>query len=153
MPFGTWMARVSPTWNLPFNSIFITFVTTSLLSLINVGSSTAFNSITSLSTNAYLTAYMVSIGCLIWRRWTNSPLLPSKFDLGKWGLPVYFAAETYLVLAFVLCFFPETPNPGATAMNYNIVIYGSVVIFSMIYYFFRARHRYVGPVEYVRKLE
>lgn len=96
---------------------------------------------------------MVSIGCLIWRRWTGAPLLPSKFDLGKWGLPVYFAAEAFLILTFVLCFFPETPNPVASSMNWNIAIYSAVVVFSFIYYFFRARHRYVGPVEYVRKLD
>lgn len=153
LPWGRWLAHVSPTWNLPFNSIFVTFITTSLLSLINIGSVTAFNSITSLATNAYLTSYIVSIGCMIWRRWSNSPLLPSKFNLGRWGLPVYVAAEVFLISAFVLCFFPMSPDPGAEAMNYNSVIYGGVVIFSMIYYAFQGRHQYDGPVEYVRKLD
>lgn len=153
LPFGAWLARVSPTWNLPFNSILITLLTTSLLSLINIGSATAFNSLVSLSTNAFLTSYMASIGCLIWRRWTGSQLLPSKFDLGRWGLPVYFAAEIFLVSAFVLCFFPMYPNPDANTMNYNIAIYGGVVVMAMIYYVVRARFQYDGPVEHVRKLD
>lgn len=118
-----------------------------------MGSSTAFNSIISLSTNAFLTSYMASIGCLIWRRLTGSPMLPSKFDLGWWALPVYFAAETFLVSAFVLCIFPMSPSPGADAMNYNIVIYGGVIVMSVMYYVLRARFRYAGPVEYVQKLE
>jgi choline transport protein len=153
LPGGPWLAHVSPTWNLPFNSIFVTFITSSLLSLITIFSTSAFTSILSLATNAFLTSYMVSIGCLIWRRWTNSPLPPSNFNLGKWGLPVYIAAESFLVSAFVLCFFPTRPNPGAEAMNYNIAIYGAVVIFSIIYFAFRGRYQYGGPVEYIRRLE
>lgn len=153
LPFGPWLAHVSPTWNLPFNSVLVTFVSTSLLSLVNIGSATALNSITSLATNAYLTSYMVSIGCLIWRRWSGSPLLPSKFDLGRWGLPVYFAAEIFLACSFILCFFPMYNNPDAETMNYNIAFYGGVVALSTVYYFLYARFRYEGPVEYVQKLE
>lgn len=152
LPFGPWLSRVSPTWNLPFNSIFVTFVSTSLLSLINIGSSSAFNSFISLSTNSFLTSFMISIGCLIWRRWTGNPLLPSKFDLGRWGLPVYFMAEIFLITAYVLCFFPQSPNPSAVSMNWNIVIYGGVAVISVVYYFVHARFQYAGPVEYVRKL-
>lgn len=80
-------------------------------------------------------------------------MLPSKFDLGRWGLPVYFAAENFLASAFVLCFFAMAPGPIAETMNYNIAIYRGVVVIAMVYYVIRARHRYAGPVEYVRKLE
>jgi choline transport protein len=38
-------------------------------------------------------------------------------------------------------------------MNWAVLGYGSVIIFALVYYIFRGRHRYVGPVEYVRKLE
>jgi uncharacterized ParB-like nuclease family protein len=37
-------------------------------------------------------------------------------------------------------------------MNWNILIYGVVVLFSLVYYAFSGTHRYVGPVEYARKL-
>lgn len=90
---------------------------------------------------------------MIWRRWTKSPLLPSKFRLGSWGLTINIASEAFLVTVFVLAFFPSMPDPDAANMNWNIMIYGAVVVISMFYYLLRGRHRYVGPVEYVRKLD
>lgn len=130
-----------------------TMVVTSLLALINIGSATALNSITSLATTALLSSYLCSIGCMIWRRGTGHPLLPSYFSLGRWGLSINIVSEVFLVVAFVFAFFPPTVNPVAKDMNWNIVIYGAVVIGSLSYYALKARHHYVGPVEYVRKLE
>lgn len=153
VPFSAWFARVPPGWDVPINSILTTFVSSSLLSLINIGSPVALNSITSLGTTALLSSYICSIGCMIWRRCTNKSLLPSKFSLGKWGLAINIISEIFLVTFFVLAFFPVAPNPDAADMNWNILIYGGVVLFSLIYYFASGRHRYVGPVEYVRKLD
>lgn len=153
IPFHNWFADVKPGWDVPFNSVITTFVTTSLLSFISIGSPVALNSILSLTTVAILTSYICSIGCIIWRRWTNQPLLPSKFNLGKWGLPVNILSEVFLIFFLVATFFPPTPNPAPEDMNWSIVIYAGTMIFSVTYYYFYGRHKYAGPVEYVRKLE
>jgi choline transport protein len=153
VPFSKWFAHVRPGWDVPFNAIITTFVTTSLLSLIGIGSPVALNSILSLATVANLTGYMGSIGCIIWRRWTSQPLLPSKFELGKWGLPINIIAMLFLMFFFVASFFPPTPNPTPETMNWSIMIYMATVIGSMIYFYLYGRHKYAGPVEYIRKLE
>jgi choline transport protein len=153
VPFSKWFAHVRPGWDVPFNAIITTFVTTSLLSLIGIGSPVALNSILSLATVANLTGYMGSIGCIIWRRWTSQPLLPSKFDLGKWGLPINIIAMAFLIFFFVASFFPPTPNPTAETMNWSIMIYLATVVGSLVYFFLYGRHKYAGPVEYIRKLE
>lgn len=150
VPGSDWLAKV--TWELPINSIIITFITTSLLSLINIGSPTTLNTITSLQTSALLSSYICSIGCMTWRRLTNQPLPPSAFSLGKYGLAVNIISELLLVVMFILTFFPTTPKPEMASMNWSIVMYGGVVVLSLVYYVFRGRFRYVGPVEYVRKL-
>lgn len=152
LPFSTWFARVSRN-ALPMNAIIVTFITSALLSLINIGSATALNSITSLSTNALLSSYICSIGCMIWRRWTGAPLLPSHFSLGCWGLALNISSVAFLIFAFIFSFFPMSPTPDATVMNWNILIYGVVVVFSITYYFLQGRFFYVGPVQYVRKLD
>lgn len=90
---------------------------------------------------------------MLWRRLTGAPLLPSKFSLGKYGLAVNIIAEVVLIIFLVLSFFPETKDPDAVGMNWSILIYGVVVVFSLAYYFVNGRHRYAGPVEYVRKLD
>lgn len=153
LPFSTWFAAVRPGWDVPFNAILVTFVVSTLLSLINIGSSAALNSITSLATGALLSSYITSIGCIIWRRWTGSTLLPSKFSLGKWGLPINIASEIFLVIVFVLAFFPDSLGPTPESMDWSILIYGVVVLFAIGYYMLRGQHEYAGPVEYVRKLD
>lgn len=153
MPFHGWFAFVHPLWDIPLNALLFTFVFTSILSLINIGSSTALNSITALQTNALLSSYICSVGCIIWRRWTNQPMLPCKFRLGRWGLLINVASLVFLVTFFILAFFPSYKDPDSTSMNWNILIYGAVVLLSTLYYFIKGRHTYDGPVEYVRKLD
>lgn len=153
LPFSPWLARVRPGADVPANAILTTFVITSLLSLINLGSAVALNSLTSLSTCALLSAYITCIGCVAWRRLTGAPLLPSRFGLVRHGLAINLTALFFLVVFLVLAFFPEFKNPDAEEMNWNILVYGSVVLFSLVYYALYGRKRYVGPVEYVRKLE
>lgn len=90
---------------------------------------------------------------MIWRRWTKRPLLSSKFSLGHWGLAINIASKAFLVVIFVLAFMPPQPNPSAEVMNWNIVIYGGIAIFSVIHYLIRGRHQYEGPVVYFRALQ
>ncbi|KAF5716472.1 choline permease [Fusarium globosum] len=153
VPFSPWFSKVPTGWDVPINAILTTFLISSLLSLINIGSAVALNSITSLATTSLLSSYIVSIGCMIWRRSTNSPLLKSKFSLGRWGLAVNIVSEAFLIIIFVLAFMPGNPNPSPSEMNWSILIYGAVAVFSVGYYLFRGTHRYEGPVAYVRKLE
>jgi choline transport protein len=83
----------------------------------------------------------------------NKPLLPSQFDLGKWGLSINIISMVFLIFFLIAAFFPAQPNPTADTMNYAILLYGLTVVGSMIYYVLYGRHKYAGPVEYVRKLD
>lgn len=42
---------------------------------------------------------------------------------------------------------------GPGDMNWAIVVYSGVIIFSLIFYALYGRKTYDGPVEYVRKLD
>lgn len=150
VPFSPWLSKI--TLDVPANAIYVTFFTTAVLSLINIGSSVALNSILGLGTAPLLTSYMTSIGCVTWRRLTGNPLPKSKFTLGSLGLPLNLFSEVSLAVFFVFCFFPTAPNPDAAGMNWSILIYGAVITWSLAYYALWGRHIYVGPVEYIRKL-
>ncbi|KAF2198016.1 amino acid transporter [Delitschia confertaspora ATCC 74209] len=151
LPFSRWLAHVRPGMDLPLNSIMISYIIALLLSLINIGSTVAFNIVTSLGTGALLSSYIVSISCVALKRLRGKPLLPCRFSLGRWGLPINIVSVLFLCLAFIMTFFPSAPRPDAEAMNWNILVFGCVVVFSVVYFFLRGRHRYAGPVEYVRK--
>ncbi|KAF2002121.1 amino acid transporter [Amniculicola lignicola CBS 123094] len=153
LPFHRWFAHVSPKYEVPFNALTFSFIISSLLSLINLGSPIALNSIGSLGTAAGMASYMVSIGCVTLRRIRGQPLLPSKFSLGRWGLPINILSLIFLVVLFIWSFFPPVPNPTPDLMNWAALMFGSTMVFSVLYFYLYGRHQYDGPVAYVRKLE
>ncbi|KAK4901620.1 hypothetical protein LTR27_001392 [Elasticomyces elasticus] len=156
VPFASWVAYVRPRSNVPVNAIIVSFVVAVIIALINVGSTVAFNSVTSLGTGTLTISYIISISCMIWRKLSGRPLLPSHFDMGRrFGLAVNFVALAFMCLVFVIAFFPPVPLPLLTvvSMNWSILIFGVVVLFSMGYYVIFGRKQYVGPVAFVRRLE
>jgi choline transport protein len=130
--------------------VVVTLIFTALLSLIIIGSNIAFAIITSIAATGLFASYIVAIGCLISKRLRGEPLPPSRFTLGRAGLYVNIVALCFLSVAFVILFFPAAPHPTVQSMNWASLIFGSVVIFAGVYYYFRGRHNYVGPVEFVK---
>ncbi|KAI6805556.1 amino acid transporter [Hortaea werneckii] len=156
LPFSKWVVRVRPGLDVPVNAILVSFAFAACISLVNIGSTAAFSSITSLGTGTLTISYIICLSCMIWLRIAGKPLLPSRFDLGRsLGLTLNVVAVGFLVLVVVIAFFPPVPQPLLTivSMNWSILIFGVVVLFSMSYYFLWGRKVYVGPVEYVRVLE
>lgn len=153
VPCSPFFARVhGQGLDVPLNALITTCVISCLLSLISLGSSVALSAIISLSTSALLTAYLGCLGCMIWRRWTGAPLPPAVFSLGKYGLAINIFSFAMVFAFMVLSFFPMYNNPTPETMNWSIVIYTVVAIFSTVYYFAYGRKQYAGPVTLVRKL-
>jgi choline transport protein len=76
----------------------------------------------------------------------NQPLLPRRWSLGKWGGPVNDVALAFLIVSFVMSFFPTSPNPDAADMNWAIVIFVVVVVAAMVNYYVNAHRHYIPPV-------
>ncbi|KAH3994513.1 hypothetical protein HBI56_160530 [Parastagonospora nodorum] len=151
VPGGAFLSYVRPGWDIPLNSVIVSFAVSIALSMINLGSTVAFNSIASLGTCALLSSYIISISCMFVKRWRNEPLLPSQFTLGRWGIWINGISVLYLCMALLFAFFPSYPHPTADLMNWNILIYGFVVIFSLVYFLAKGRKVYEGPVEYINR--
>lgn len=94
--------QVSPNLDVPVNAVVTSLVISSLLSLINIGSTVAFNSLVSLTNGVLMVSYSVCIGCFVWRRLSRQPMLPSRFNLGALGLPVNLLAMAFLAVVFVM---------------------------------------------------
>jgi choline transport protein len=133
------------------NSVLITFTITTLLSLINIGSTVAFNAIGSLAVSAILGTYIISFTVLIFRRLRKEPLPARRWTLGRYGIFVNIGAVLFLLVVWVFVFFPlQTPVTLAT-MNWNVLIFGSVMIFAVVYYLFIGKNTYSAPVELVKR--
>ena len=120
-----------------------------LISALNFGSDVALNAVISLSNAALLFSYIISIGAIRLKRLRGEELLQRRWSLGKWGALVNDVALAFLVLSFVLSFFPETPLPGAEGMNWAVVIFAFVVVAAAGNYWIGARRVYIAPVSLV----
>lgn len=144
-------AKVKPGWAIPLNSILVCFIVTCLLSLINIGSTVAFNAIVSLGAAALFSTYAISISCILIKRWRGEPLQPRRWSLGRWGAPVNVAALMFLILFYLFSFWPLFTPTEPTTMNWSVAIYGAVVIFAIFYYHTHGKFVYDGPVVLVKR--
>ena len=149
--------KVEPRTALPIRSILITTIISLLLSLIILGSTTAFNDLVSLSVSSLQSSYLVAIGLLLYRRLTGGihPRKSATDDVvswgpwhmhGIWGIAVNTWACLYLIIMVFFSFWPTERAVTASTMNYAVLITGAIVIISLTYYQVWAKRVYTGPV-------
>ena len=87
------LLKVNERNSIPVIAILVTTVIACLLSLINIGSSVAFNDVVALSVNGLYTSYLIGNGLLLWRRLAGDIHSPSETEDGgldteklSWGL-------------------------------------------------------------------
>lgn len=135
---------------VPLNALCVSFIIVCFLSLINIGSTVAFNAILSLGTASLLSSYIISISCLRLKRWRGEPLPPARWSMGKWSSTVETIAILFLIIAWVFTFFPLAREVEPMTMNWSSAIFGGVVLFSFMYYVSYAKNVYKGPVTRIR---
>ncbi|KNG84805.1 amino acid transporter [Aspergillus nomiae NRRL 13137] len=147
LPFSAWLGAVHPTLHIPVNSVIITCAFSLIMFLINIGSGVAMNALLSLSTSPLMATYMISIACVIVRRITKSPPLPpSRWSLGRFGMPINILALVYALWAFFWSFWPVNREVTAETLNWAPVLFVGVMGLSAVLYWLVARKVYEGPV-------
>ncbi|RMZ79177.1 hypothetical protein DV738_g3462, partial [Chaetothyriales sp. CBS 135597] len=146
LPFAAWLGHVHPSLHIPVNAVILSVSYAMALSLINIGSSTAFNAILSLSTVALMSTYILSIACIISRRFSGQPLPPSRWTLGRMGLPINIAAMVYTTWGFFWSFWPNSYHVDAATFNWACVLFFGLMSISTVLYLIYARKIYEGPV-------
>lgn len=69
------------------------------------------------------------------------------FHVPGWiGIANNIYACCYMVFVIFFSLWPSEYHPNASTMNYSIVVTSGVLIFSLIWYFIRARKEYHGPI-------
>ncbi|KAF7872051.1 uncharacterized protein EAF02_009156 [Botrytis sinoallii] len=127
----------------------------------------AFNDIVSLVLAGLFSSYFMAAGLLLYRRINNSIKTPSEdisetispleqLTWGPWRIQGFFGiannifACIFLVIINFFSFFPPTSTVTPTSMNYSVLVFGSVILFSIVYYLLYARKFYTGPVVGIR---
>ncbi|ORY15110.1 amino acid permease-domain-containing protein [Clohesyomyces aquaticus] len=147
LPFSRWIGHVDEKIHVPVNAVSVTCIITIALSLINIGSDVAFNAIISLNVVSVMITYVISIGCVLYRRIYHPELLPRcRWSLGRWGVPVNLAGFLYSTHAFFWAFWPNATPVDVTSFNWSVVMFVGVAILAMFDYVVRGRKHYKGPV-------
>lgn len=134
-------------YHLPINAILLSATITILLCLINLGSSDAFGAILSLAAVAQMGTYSISTTCVLWRRITAPQTLPyARWTLSHWAIPVNVIGAGYSWFVFFWGFWPASQPVMVDNMNYAPVMFGGVLVLSLLWYFLGARRVYTGPV-------
>ncbi|KAI7161529.1 amino acid transporter [Hortaea werneckii] len=153
LPFSRWLKRVNIQFNVPVNAIVATGGFAVALSLINIGSTVAFNAVLSLSTTALMASYIISIGCVTRKRLTNETLPFAPWSLGRYGLPVNLIALGYATWSFFWAFWPTEYHITAGNMNWACLIFLGFVAWACVMFrlsSLRRRDKYEGPVARVQ---
>ncbi|KAF9890910.1 hypothetical protein FE257_005486 [Aspergillus nanangensis] len=151
LPFSAFFAYVTPGWNIPLNSVLVSLAVTVVLSLINIGSPVALQAIVSLTITSLMSAYILSIGCVLLKRFRGEPLPPRRWSLGPFGMAINIASMAFLLPIFVFAFFPLGSQVTRQTMNWSIVMYLGLIIFASGYYWIRGRFQFIAPVALVKR--
>lgn len=136
MVFSKWLAKVNERFRVPANSVIFTIGFTVVISLINIGSTTAFNAFLSVSVSALMATYTLSIACILVKRLSGQPLPPARWKLfgksagpgatsgglGRYGPFVNVVALIYSLWAFFWSFWPLFNHPTAETVSCGHVL-------------------------------
>ncbi|KAL1601679.1 hypothetical protein SLS60_006594 [Paraconiothyrium brasiliense] len=150
---------------IPVYSVATTTIIACVLALVNIGSSTAFNGIISVSIAGLFSSYLLVAALLLYRRCTGgivpagsvsatSPTdtLNTKIVWGPWKIPGAMGiannvfACAYLSFVLFFSFWPSFAEVSPANMNWSILVTGFIAIFSALYYLIWAKKTYHGPI-------
>ena len=137
--------------HIPLRAVLVSMSITYIVSMINIGSTAALNAIVSLCVVSLLTSYYMTIACLVWRRLKGEPLPARRWSLGRYGLAIIIVSLRFLTPIYFFAFWPLSTPVEPESMNWAVVMYGGIVIWSLVYYAVWGRHSYVGPVMVVKR--
>jgi choline transport protein len=148
LPFSKVFAHISPVNRCPTNAIILLFVCVSLLSLINIGSTTAFNALISLTTLGFYFSYAIPTVMFAIRRYSvSNPIRFGPWTMGRIGLAVNILAICFCIFLIIFLPFPPYLPVTGTNMNYASPVFAAVMIFATLNYIVRARKKFTGPIK------
>ncbi|PQE17187.1 choline transport protein [Rutstroemia sp. NJR-2017a WRK4] len=152
LPGYNFLVQIRTQSALPVYCIGLSVTISILLALINIGSTAAFNALTSLVIAGFYSSFSISASVLLYRRLT-SKMVYGPFHLGRTGVPIIIASLIYSSIGIVFSFWPGAANPTAASMNWSVVVYFGTLILSLIYWAVHGRFVYTGPVLEIDSVE
>ncbi|KAF2734354.1 amino acid transporter [Polyplosphaeria fusca] len=164
LPFHSHLFKLSKN-ALPVTAILTTLGITMLLSLIVLGSTIAFAAMVVPTAAALYSSYILVSALLLWCRTTGrfaddldfGTHGKNRLSWGPWRIPEPWGsinnafACIYLSFIFFWFFWPAVTPTTAETANFSILVFGSMVLFCLVWYAVKARRTFKGPVREVEE--
>jgi choline transport protein len=169
LPGWTFLKQTSLRTGIPRYAVLLTSAIAIVLSLVNIGSATAFNGVISISIAGLFGSYLIPAILLLYRRLTGGihdhvphddgavvNTIGTALTWGPWrlrgivGIANNIFTCIYLIYIFFFSFWPSYREVNAANFNYAVLVFGAVLLFSAFYYAVWARRVYTGPVVEIR---
>lgn len=147
LPFSNFFGYVHPKLRVPLNSLWLVTIVMVLLSLINIGSTTAFYGIISLSLLALYLSYVIPIVFIVLRKLSGQRIVYGPWNLGRWGLVINLFAIFYGIFIIVFLPFPPTLPTTVGNLNWSGPVLGFVILFALADWFVSGRKRFRVPMD------
>ena len=142
--------KVDNKYGIPIRAMLgVAFIVT-LLGLINIGSTTAFNALISLTLLGQYTTYCLPTGLILYRRIRRDKHLPfGPWQLGKWGIPLNIVTIIFSVVTLAFNLLPPYYPVTASNLNYAPVVFGAALLLTVVFWISRGKYHYRGPIRRV----
>lgn len=139
---------MEPRTSLPLYCIGLSTLVSLLLALINIGSTTAFNALTSLVVASFYSSFALAAAVYLHRKLTTpaTSMVYGPFQLGRAGVPVIVLSLAYSIVGIFFSFWPPISKVSAVTMNWSILVFGGVLLFSLFFWAIHGRNVYTGPI-------
>ncbi|KAK8118007.1 amino acid/polyamine transporter I [Apiospora kogelbergensis] len=163
IPGWRFLKKTSTRTGIPRNSVLTAAVIAAILSLINIGSATAFNGVISVSIAGLMGSYFMAASLLLYRRVTGAiqyshtddqvvNTIGKRLTWGPWRIPGALGIAnniltcSYIIFILFFSFWPTSRELTPQNMNWAVLVTVVALVFSTLYYFLRARKIYTGPI-------
>lgn len=147
LPLGRYFVHIHPRLQVPIPALILVGIVPCLLSLINLGSTVAFNALIALPMISLYISYLIPIVLLTLRQLAGKHPVYGPWRLGRWSIPVKLFSICYLVYVIIFLPFPTVRPVTRLSMNYAGPVVLGVIILALGDWFTTGRKRFKVPTD------
>ncbi|KAK4502131.1 hypothetical protein PRZ48_005554 [Zasmidium cellare] len=145
LPFSKFFAHVSRRWHMPVRALVLVAIICCLLSIINIGSTTAFNALISLPLISLYISYGIPTLFLLIRKLRGRAPEMGPFNMGRWGVLVNALSVMYILYVLSFVALPTILPVTGNNMNYAGPLVLAVAIIAVTDWVVSGRKRFILP--------
>ncbi|KAJ5811398.1 hypothetical protein N7474_007699 [Penicillium riverlandense] len=145
IPWSQYFAHVDQKWKVPVRALWLQGALIAVVGFLYLGVTTVLEAILSVSTIALTISYCIPILTLLCVGRDKLP--PGPFSLGKFGPTINWVSVVYCVITTVFFFFPGSPTPTPSDMNYAIAVFGVMLVIAIGFWIFKGHKTYLTSEE------